>query len=194
MIWHFLDQMSRNDMWFKRSDSGSIKSRRFEQWNETSIYVSIKHTHILLLSRRRCALRMLCGALFRVAISNAAVSASPPPSSSYVMMFSLISSSSTGDWVSRFCLRNDSESAATTIGQKTARKKREEVTAAFLRYMYIQYTDTFNLSFWLTLLIQSVLHWIHAINLFFQLMHSLRIEPMTLMLLGAILHCLYGAK
>lgn len=159
IIWHFLDQMSRNYMWFERSDSGSIKSRRFEQWNETYIYVSIKpthmhkHTHILLLSRRRCALRMLWGALFRVAISNAAVSASPPPSSSYVMMFSLISSSSTGDWVSRFCLRNDSVSAATTIGQKTARKKREEVTATFLRYMYIQHTDTFHLSFWLTFFI-----------------------------------------
>lgn len=131
IIWHFLSQMSRNDMWFKRSDSASNKSGRFKWWNEMSIYVNIKvnvnththacackHTHIFLLSRSLCALRMLWGALFRVAISKAAVSASPPPSSSYVMMFSLISSSSTGDWVSRFCLRNDSESAATTIEQK----------------------------------------------------------------------------
>lgn len=91
-----------------------------------------KHTHMFLLSRSRCALRMFWGALFRVAISKAAVSASPPPSSSYVMMFSLISSSSTGDWVSRFCLRNDSESAATTIQQKRARENDRTLMTPFM--------------------------------------------------------------
>lgn len=135
IIWHFLSQMSRNDMWFKRSDSASNKSGRFKWWNEMSIYKNIQvivNTHIFLLSRSRCALCMLWGALFRVAISKAAVSASPPPSSSYVMMFSLISSSSTGDWVSRFCLRNDSESAATTIQQKRARENDTTLMPLFM--------------------------------------------------------------
>lgn len=50
IIWHFLNQMSRNDMWFKRSDSASNISGRFKWWNEMSIYVNIKvtvntHTH-----------------------------------------------------------------------------------------------------------------------------------------------------
>lgn len=157
----------------------ALNQGRFEWWNETSIYVSIKHTrmhkhtHIFLLSWRRCALRMLWGALFRVAISKAAVSASPPPSSSYVMMFSLISSSSTGDWVSRFCLRNDSESAATTIAQNRVRK------TLYFHFPWIKscikfkhMTDTF---------IQSNLP---CINFFPHFMHSLGIEPMTLVLLA----------
>lgn len=166
--------MSRNDMWFKRSDSASNKSGRFicylyEHQSHCKHTLTRKHTHIFLLSRSCCALRMLWGALFRVAISKAAVSASPPPSSSYVIMFSLISSSSTGDWVSRFCLRNDSESAATTIQQKRARENYMKLMPLFMNriqngqclvfQLIISEKRCLTFRHWVVTLILTLLHW-----------------------------------